>query len=69
MDISKLRKLISLRGFNKREMATKIGFSQTAFSQALTRGDFRVSLLEKIAEILNVPVGYFFDDSKTSINK
>ena len=53
------------------ELAKEIGISQTGLSQALSRGDLKVSLLIKIAQALNVSVGYFFGESSldNSVNQ
>ena len=63
MNINKLRKIIELKKITQKEIAEKIGLSSNAFSAALKKGDFKVSMLEKIAEVLDVPVSYFFDES------
>ena len=63
MNINKLQDLMALRKINQRDLADMIEMSQTAISQAMNRGDFKASTLEKIAKALNVPVSYFFDES------
>jgi len=65
MDTKRLTDLMKLRKISQRVLAEKIGFSQTAISQALTRNDFKVSVLEKIANVLGVPVGYFFENEQS----
>jgi len=64
MNISKLRKLMSTRKVTQKEMAEKVGVSVTTINESLKRGDFKVSILEAIAEVLQVPVSYFFDDKE-----
>lgn len=60
MDVNRLKDLLQSKKINQRELADKIGYTQTAISQAISRGDFKVSMLEKIADVLEVPMNYFF---------
>jgi len=62
MNINKLKEIQKVRKITQKEISDYVGMSQTAFSQALIRGDFKISLLEKIAEFLKVPVSYFFEE-------
>lgn len=65
MDTKRLTDLMRLRKISQRVLAEKIGFSQTAISQAINRNDFKVSILEKIAKVLGVPISYFFEDEQS----
>ncbi len=70
MNISRLKKLIEKKRITQKEIAKYIGLSENAFSTALKKGDFKISMLEKICEYINVPVSYFFEEeSGTSPNK
>ncbi len=70
MNISKLHELMKLKKITQKELSNKIFLSQNAISNILQRGDLKVSVLEKIAEVLSVPVSYFFEEeSGTSLNK
>jgi transcriptional regulator with XRE-family HTH domain len=51
----------------QKSMSEAIGISQTAFGDILKRQDLKVSLLEKIAEVLEVPVGSFFPEEGSTI--
>lgn len=62
MNINKLINLMQIKKINQRELSKLIDFSQTALSQAINRGDFKTSVIEKIAATLDVPVSYFFDE-------
>jgi len=66
MNIKKLRDLMKIKKISQREISSKIGMTQSGFSSAVISGDFKVSTLERIAKVLEVPVGYFFDE--TGIN-
>ncbi len=63
MNISTLRNLLKKKKVSQREISKNIGMTQAGFSKAILSGDFKVSVLEKIASFLEVPVGYFFDET------
>ena len=63
------RNIERLRDVNKisqTELATKIGMTQTGLSQALKKGDFKISTLQKIAEAFEVDIGLLFSKSELS---
>ncbi len=63
MDISfKIRQLQKISNISQKVLAEKIGFSVPAFSKALQRNDFKISVLQKIADALGVSIGYFFGE-------
>jgi transcriptional regulator with XRE-family HTH domain len=64
MNISKIRKLMREKEITQKFIASQMGLSPNAISQKLKKGDFNVSDLEKMAEILQVSVKYFFEDDK-----
>lgn len=66
MNINKLKHIMSVRNVTQKEIADKINMSQTAFSAAMIRGDFKVATLEKIAKVLRVNPGIFFIDDVNS---
>lgn len=68
MEISKkIRNLYKSKGYTMAELAKKIGMTQAGLSKSLISEDFKISLLEKIANALEVPVNYFFEDSQKCI--
>jgi len=67
MNISTLRKIMKVRGFTQDDLAVKLEISPTALSQALIRGDFKVSWLEKISKILNVPITVLLEEDSDTI--
>lgn len=69
MDINKLKHIMSVRNVTQKEIADKINMSQTAFSAAMIRGDFKVATLEKIAKVLRVNAGIFFGDDSSDVDK
>lgn len=53
-----------------RELARRIGRDESTIQSAIRRGTTNTKTIEKIAEVLEVPVGYFFDaDAKNSSKK
>ena len=56
------------RGISLREMARKIGMSNTGFHQAMKANSLKASVLYVIAQTLDVPVQYFFEE-QLSIKK
>ena len=66
MNISKLQLLMSQSIVNNSNLASLSGVSDVTISKILNGADAKISTIEKIAEALKVPVGYFFDDSTVS---
>lgn len=66
MNISKLQLLMSQSKVNNSNLASLSGVSDVTISKILNGADAKISTIEKIAEALKVPVGYFFDDSTVS---
>jgi transcriptional regulator with XRE-family HTH domain len=62
MNINKIRKLLKEKEITQNDIASQMGLSGNAISQALKKGDFKVSFLEKLAEILEVPIVCFFEE-------
>ena len=63
MNISKLNQLFKDSKISKVEFAKHCGITRATLDNALQGGDIRVSILEKIASTLNIPVGELFDYS------
>lgn len=63
MNISKLQLLMNQSKINNSNLASISGVSDVTISKILNGADAKISTIEKIAEALKVPVGYFFDDS------
>lgn len=63
MDISKkISDLMKEKSITQKEISEKINMSITGFQKALNNNDFKTSVLIKIADVLGVPIGYFFDN-------
>ena len=62
-----IRTLCEERKITMRELARRIGRDESTIQSAIRRGTTNTKTIEKIAEVLEVPVGYFFDaEVKTS---
>ena len=62
MNIKKIEELRKQHNLSQNEFAKRIGISQVGYNNAIKRGDFKVSLIEKIAETFGVSVSYFFPE-------
>ena len=61
-NVNKTRSLMKLKRISQRKMASIINMSHAGFNNALSAGEFKATTLQKISEILEVPIGYFFDE-------
>ena len=52
-----------------RELARRIGRDESTIQSAIRRGTTNTKTIEKIAEVLEVPVGYFFDAEAKNCSK
>jgi transcriptional regulator with XRE-family HTH domain len=69
MNINKLESAIARTGKTKVEVAHMCGTTRQTINAILRGADFGVSRLEKFAQALNVPVGYFFDEAEADGGK
>lgn len=69
MDYSKIRVLMMQRNFSLRNMARTIGVSDSGFKSMMERDTMTIQTLEKISQVFDVPITYFFDDSTTGKKK
>ncbi len=60
MDYKRINLLINASGMSKAEFYNKVGITRTGFILMVKNNSIKISLLEKIAETLDVPVSYFF---------
>lgn len=60
-----IRTLCEERKITMRELARRIGRDESTIQSAIRRGTTNTKTIEKIAEVLEVPVGYFFDSGQT----
>lgn len=62
----KITNLRKIKKIGQGDLADMIGISRQGFINALKNNSFKVELLEKIAEKLEVNVSYFFSDNKNA---
>lgn len=62
LNMLKVKELCSEKKIPMIRVAEQLGLTQQSMSKMLRENSTKISTLEKIAEILGVPVGYFFDD-------
>jgi transcriptional regulator with XRE-family HTH domain len=57
-----IRELSERKGITLRELSKKIGMSEDGLQKILRKGSTSTANLEKIANALEVPISYFFED-------
>lgn len=67
----KLKNLLALRGMRQSELARRTGISKQTINSIITRNNKNVdfSKMEKIADVLDVPIEYFFDRNPGETNE
>ena len=66
MNINRLKNLIENGMFTKVQIADKCGFSRPTLDNILSGADAKVSSIESIAKVFNIPVGYLFGEDSMS---
>lgn len=61
IDKQQIDELREMRKIPKMEFYTMIGMSSKGYSQMFENGSLKISTLERIAEVLEVPIVYFFE--------
>jgi transcriptional regulator with XRE-family HTH domain len=62
MNYSKLKEEIKLKKFTIEDVASKIGMTRTGLQLAFKEDTLKIVTLEKISDLLNLPVYYWFVD-------
>jgi len=65
MNASKIEKLRKQKNLTQKQFAEKINITTTGYINLIQRNDLKVSVLEKIAKVLGVPVSYFFENEQS----
>jgi transcriptional regulator with XRE-family HTH domain len=63
MDYSAIKALCDKRRISIKELAVRCGITEAGLHQMLRNQSMKIDILEKIAEVLNVSVGSFFESS------
>ena len=68
MKYNKIELLRKLKNISKTELAGRLGMTMPGLDKMIKAKSMKVETLELLAEIMNVPVEYFFnDDEDTSV--
>ena len=62
LNLQKIKELSESTGISMTEVAKMLQTSPQALSKMIRENSTKVSTLEKLSEIFNVPVGYFFNE-------
>ena len=65
---NRLGEIVKEKKIPMSSIAKKCNFSVPGFYRTIKGGNFRIDLLLKIAEIIEVPVSYFFQDENTRMD-
>lgn len=61
----RIKEILQTKGITQAELADKLGINRMSLNQALTRNNFTLTNLEKIADALGVRVVDLFDNGLT----
>lgn len=67
MNIKRLNKLINSSKLNKVQIAERCGISRTTLDNVLAGADAKISTIESLAKVLEINVGYLFNDTDEGI--
>lgn len=67
MYLSRLKKLAETRRGGLRKVAADIGMSEPNLHRCINNNEIKCSDLEKICNLFDVPISYFFDEEFTPI--
>lgn len=62
----RIKAICKEKGITLEELAANLGIGKIALSQSLSR-DMKISRVYKIADILNIPVGYLFQGNGITV--
>lgn len=68
MNLIKIRELCETKDGGVKRLAEEIGMSEQNLHRCITLNKIQAGELEKIANIFDVPIGYFFDKDAGSSN-
>lgn len=69
INLLKINNLVSEKNITKVDLSAKIGISYQGLNKIIKNNSTSTKMLEKIADSLQVPVSYFFDESDISSSK
>ncbi|WP_294590898.1 helix-turn-helix transcriptional regulator [uncultured Bacteroides sp.] len=62
MNVNRIKELVENGMFTKVELSDRCGFSRTTLDNILSGADAKVSSIESIAKVFNVPMSYLFGE-------
>lgn len=68
MNIRKVKEAIVSSKLDKKTIAERCGVSRTTIDNLLSGADVKISTIEKLADVLSVPAGSFFDYSDDTLS-
>jgi transcriptional regulator with XRE-family HTH domain len=68
MDYSSLKILMKERKITARNLCQKIGITESGLWKMVKNDSMQISVLEKIAYLLDVPMAYFFENNTNGSN-
>ena len=69
MDLSKIKKIVEEKGITLKSVCDKIEMSQNNLHKCIRDNRIEAGVLEKIANVLNVHVSYFFDAPEPALTE
>lgn len=69
MNYEKLKKTISDKGVTLNDLCNHIELTESGFHAAVKNNSLKIKTIEAIADYLNLPVSYFFDDNSNILDK
>lgn len=69
LNTKKIEDAMASAKITKAEMFKRTGIGRTTFDAILSGSDARISTIEKIAKVLGVRVGYFFDEETLEVRQ
>jgi len=69
MNYSKIKILLESKKITVKKLAEKIGISEIGLHKMMNNQSMRIDVIEKIAEFLEVPVSYFFEENPVPCEK
>jgi transcriptional regulator with XRE-family HTH domain len=66
--INKIKFLCDKKNITLKKLASEIDVSETGLHQMINKSSMKVETLVKIADFLDVPLSYFFEDSEKNTN-
>lgn len=67
MNYSKIKLELERRGITIKEFCREVDITEQGLHQMIRKGSMKVDILERISEVLDVPISYWFDEQPPNI--